>query len=260
MSIKSYTLFAILVLVTLLARGQEIVLRGHVMDGQSIHSLRDVNVYTTTQKGTYTDIDGNFTLKAFVGDTLHFKLLGYQLETITISDSLALEPLMISLKKTSIMLENVQIREDYQANTIIRNPNRNPMQVNGVYAAPQTEADDYHLGVMGSLTSPATAIYRMASKTYKQEKRVYEEKVERREEDRQFEIASEKMEELLEILDERLDEYYYLDFIHYLGMDLGSFARRDVYELVQLMPDSLDHYFDQLDAKLLQLQEEQKKP
>ncbi|MCV9388260.1 carboxypeptidase-like regulatory domain-containing protein [Reichenbachiella ulvae] len=257
---KFFSLFALLLVFQLATRAQTITIKGNVIDGQSIESLRDVNIFTQNGKGTYTDIDGNFSLKVFSGDTLHFKLLGYKEVIQTVSDSTAIEKMLISLTKATIVLENVQIRDDFQANTIIRNPNRPTYHVPGVYSKPKTEADDYHLGVMGSIVSPATAIYRATSDTYKQEKRLYEENLDRRQEDKTFEIAKVKMEELLDILDQRLDEYYYLDFIHYIGLDLHSFARRDVYELVQLMPDSLDGYFDQLDKKIRLLEQEQKKP
>ncbi|SHK56550.1 CarboxypepD_reg-like domain-containing protein [Reichenbachiella agariperforans] len=229
---------------------QDILVRGAVMDSETADVLRDVQVYTHIHSGTYSDIDGNFVVKVLSGDTLHFSLLGYKEQQYVVTDSIRYQNIMISMKKTTIVLEDVQVSSMYQANTIIRNPRLESVHVNGVYAAPKTEADDYRLGAMGAVASPATAVYRMVSKQYKQEKRVYNESLAREAEGETFDVAKEKMEEILEIMGQRLDEYYYIDFIHYAGMDLQSFARREVYELVQILPKNLDGYYDYLDEKL----------
>ncbi|UXP33331.1 carboxypeptidase-like regulatory domain-containing protein [Reichenbachiella agarivorans] len=236
---------------------QKILVNGSVIDGNSLETLRDVHVYVELTSGTYTDIDGNFRLYVMAGDTISFSLLGYEVVEVGINDSTETQNMIISLKTSTIILNDVQINSMYQANTMIRNPRLSQMQVNGVYAKPKTEADDYNLGVGGAIFSPATAIYRMASKTYKQEKRLYNENQGRAEDAQTYAIAKAKMDEVLEMMGQRLDEYYYVDFIKYSGMTIESFARREIYDLLQLMPESLDRYYDYLDEKLKKLQAEQ---
>ncbi|PIB36912.1 hypothetical protein BFP72_16630 [Reichenbachiella sp. 5M10] len=231
-------------------QAQELVVRGSIVDGESLEALRDVHVYVELTHGTYADIDGNFAILASIGDTLHFSSLGYQIAKIGINDSTETQNMIISLKRGTVVLDDVQINSMYQANTIIKNPRQQTMEVSGVVYNEKTEADDYHLGVAGSIFSPAEAVYRMTSKKYKQQKRVYQESQVREKQDEKYELAKKKMDEVLEIIGERLDEYYYLDFIHYSGMTLDTFSRRNVYELVQIMPNSLDRYYEYLDEKL----------
>ncbi len=245
-------LISFIILITLNSYGQELAVHGQILDSDNLIALPYAHVYTQSHKGTYADIDGVFHLQIQAGDTLTVSSLGYNSATL-VMDSMQLDArLAIVLKKTSIVLNEVHIQEYYQANTIIRNPTRQKMNISGVrQIQPQTNADDYHLGVAGSIFSPAEAIYRATSKKYKEKKRNYEETVVREKEYTDYDEAKDLLDEVLELIGESLDEYHYRDFISHMGMSAGRLIQMSEYELVQILPNALSRYKTYLNKKAL---------
>lgn len=219
--------------------GQQIRLSGSVMD-KELTVLPYTHVYTSSQKGTYADIDANFYLNVQLGDTVNFSSIGYELATHVITDSTKSQKVTILLNKKSIVLEDIVVRDYYQANTIIKKSEGERMKVPGVNYAPSTpEAEKYHLGVLGSAMSPATAIYRVASKKYKEEKRYYEERIVREKEDADYVKAKKGLSEALDALGEDLDEYYYREFMDFVGLSTRSIGTRTTYDLVLIIREPL---------------------
>lgn len=67
--------------------GQTSSITGKVYDDQGM-SIPGVTVMVAgTTNGTSTDIDGKFTIKANVGDVLHFSFIGYQSKDVTIKNT-----------------------------------------------------------------------------------------------------------------------------------------------------------------------------
>lgn len=59
--------------------GQDIKINGKVIDAQSGEELIGVNIYTNTNMGSTSDIEGNFSIELPIGkNTLNFSYIGYQ--------------------------------------------------------------------------------------------------------------------------------------------------------------------------------------
>lgn len=226
---------------------QEIVLHGSVMDNQTFESLQGVHVLTNNNRGVTTDIEGNFHIKVDMFDTLHFSMLGYDALWIVVTDQSEDQSVLVSMKLGTRILDEIAIQDYHQANTMIKLPVHSTYPVPGIHYGKVNEADKYRLGVGGAIFSPMTSIYRLTSKTYKQEKRVYEERLIRDAEDAYYNSAKKVLYEALEALDTNLDEYYMVDFIHFLGMNLKSVSGRTVYEMIQILPGQVDRFYAQLE-------------
>ncbi|MGL1889580.1 MAG: carboxypeptidase-like regulatory domain-containing protein [Reichenbachiella sp.] len=251
MQIRTALIFFI-ILLSLYSYGQKLTVHGQILDSNNLIVLPYAHVYTQSHKGTYADIDGVFHLQILSGDTLTISSLGYNSATLVMDSTQLDARLTIVLKKTSIVLNEVRVQEYYQANTIIKNPARQKMNIPGVSQTQrQTNADDYHLGVAGSIFSPAEAIYRATSKKYKEQKRNYEETVVRKKEYTEYDEAKDLLDEVLELIGESLDEYHYRDFISHMGMNPGRLAQMSEYDLVQMIPNALTRYRTYLNKKAL---------
>jgi len=70
---------------TLLSFGQEVTVRGKVIDGKTGEPIVSaiVNLYKT-QIGTYTDFDGKYSLKAKINDTLVFGFPGMKIQRVIV--------------------------------------------------------------------------------------------------------------------------------------------------------------------------------
>jgi len=207
---------------------------------ESFISLPYAHIYTSSQQGTYADIDANFNLKVILGDTVSVSSLGYEVATLVITDSIEIQEVTVILKKKSIVLEDIVVRDYYQANTIIRNSESDKMKVPGVnYAPPTPEAEKYNMKALAAVMSPATAIYRVASKQYKQEKRYYEESLVRQKEDAEYTKAKKNLAEALDALGEDLDEYYYRDFMDFIGLTSRGVISRSTYDLILIIKEPI---------------------
>lgn len=235
---------------TSVCTAQDLTVRGTVVDGESLERLLGVHIKNTSVQGVTSDIDGNFSIHAEVGDTLEFTMIGYKEVQMVLKDSLEYESMIISMKPSPIILDDLNIYDYYKANTIIELPERQVYQVPGIEYPEKTEEDDYRLGVGEAIVSPVTAIYQLFSKEHKQLKRLYDESKENKEYEENYEEAKTALYAALDALGDKLDEYYMIDFLQFVGLTLESTARRSTYELVKILPGEVDRFYDHLHVKL----------
>lgn len=248
--IKRLILIHLLLVCVQAVFAQSIVLHGSVVDGKSLEKLLGVHIISQNGIGVISDLDGNFVMRVSQGDTLTLSMVGYDSLDIVIQDSLRDQSMILSMKEKTTLLDNVSVLDYYRANTIMRREKEGSVPIPGVRYSDDPSEENYRLGVGGALTQPATAIYRMTSKKYKQEKRVYTEAVQRERNSKHYIQAKKVLYEALEAIGESLDEYYMVDFIYFVGMTLESTARRSAYELVKILPGEVDRYYDNLSKKL----------
>ncbi|WP_239063603.1 carboxypeptidase-like regulatory domain-containing protein [Bacteroides sp. 51] len=81
--------------------------KGRIVDSANMEIVGAVVKIKDRPVGTTTDVDGNFTINAQVGDVLEFSYLGYRPQTIKVAASQ--KPLTIQLEDDSILLDNVVV-------------------------------------------------------------------------------------------------------------------------------------------------------
>ena len=222
---------------------QEIVLHGSVVDGETLEALPGVHVFSDLKNGTIADIDGNFHLSVQFGDTIRFSMLGYDSLALVVTDTASYQSLFISLKERSIELDEVEIKDFYQGNTILENAPTETIRVPGANYPENPEGKNYRLGVGGVIFSPATAIYRLTSKSYKEEKRHHVELVRDEKEKEYYEKARKVFYEALEVIGENFDEYYMVDLFNFMGLSIREVANLAVYDFVKVLPEALEKYY-----------------
>ncbi|MEQ9290257.1 MAG: carboxypeptidase-like regulatory domain-containing protein [Cyclobacteriaceae bacterium] len=240
---KSFPLrIALLCLVMLCVRSvvcaQEIIVSGILIDAESLEDLPGVHVYLQPHTGTVSDINGRFSLSVHQLDTLHFTSVGYDSLSLIVDGD---DELLVSMKRSIVRLDAVEVKGLYQANTILKKPERKPMKVPGIRYPEHKAEEDYHMG-LGALASPMTAIYRLFSKSYKEEKKYYQLQKKNKKENIEFEQASDKLTQVLKLLNIYLDEYYYRDFFHVSGISTGYICRSNTYDLIKVLPDAVKQY------------------
>jgi hypothetical protein len=88
-----------------------IQLSGVVLDADSLTALPNVHIVSHRNRGTLTDVDGQFSLKINTSDTLKFTYLGYKPYIYVVPDTLFLKHYIagIVLRRDTIMLSEVII-------------------------------------------------------------------------------------------------------------------------------------------------------
>lgn len=220
---------------------QDISLSGVLVDGEILADLSGVHIYTKKHIGTTSDIDGNFTFKVHHLDTLHFSRVGYDSLAMVITETDRNQNLFISMKRSIRMLDDVEINAVFQANTILKRPKQERLRVRGFNYPDKPYEEDYHMG-LSALASPMTALYRMFSKRYKEEKKNYKILKARKVEDAVFSKASANLSSVLEMTDEYIDEYFYRDFIQHSGLTVRFVAESSEYDLLVALPRAISTY------------------
>ena len=87
-NLKKKLFFLSFIMFTIQLSAQEVSISGSVVDAESQTPLIGANVLIEgTNKGTVTDFDGKYTIKAKVGDVLIVTYLGYEASRITVGNS-----------------------------------------------------------------------------------------------------------------------------------------------------------------------------
>ncbi len=224
------------------AFGQDFVLHGNVIDRQTQESLPGVHVFISKENGTVSDIDGNFHLRVYLGDTIHYSMIGYESYVMYVTDTLRDQGVIISLQEKVLKLNDLEVTDYFQANTIIKNPPRTIYKIPGV-KYPEINKEGKYL-YLGNVFNPFYASLTMSRKDLKQHKKLFKEFDQKQDYDSDYEKAKTVFYEALETLDENFDEYYMVDFFNYTGLTVKGVANRTVYDLVKILPKALDRYFE----------------
>ncbi|MEN0005685.1 MAG: SusC/RagA family TonB-linked outer membrane protein, partial [Bacteroidota bacterium] len=105
MPIRLFTFLLLLLPIGLLA--QKGTVTGTILDESDGSPLLFANILNkSTTEGTNTDLDGNFSLTASVGDTLEFSYTGYSAQQIVLEN---LDPIIIRLGAASTQLDEVVV-------------------------------------------------------------------------------------------------------------------------------------------------------
>jgi iron complex outermembrane receptor protein len=92
MMIHRFFMFFLAMMLPLLAMAQERTINGTILDGQTDEPLIGVTVVVEgTTIGTTTDFNGTFTIRAMPGQALVFSYIGYNTETVLISDQTVID-------------------------------------------------------------------------------------------------------------------------------------------------------------------------
>ncbi|MFY0627676.1 MAG: carboxypeptidase-like regulatory domain-containing protein [Reichenbachiella sp.] len=231
------------------AFAQEVKIHGAIVDSESLESLQGVHIFSSIRIGEVSDIDGNFNISVGYSDTLHFSMIGYDSLTLIIDDSLQVQDMLIAMKPRSIELDGVSINAKFQAQSILISPEKSVHRITGIKYPENPRGENYRLGVGGSIFMPATAVYRLVSKSYKEEKRAYVEGKQGVQDALFVERVKKKMRDTLALNGEKIDDYYMIDFIHYLGLDLTTVDHMYVYDLSQKSKGQVINYLKTLDEE-----------
>ena len=235
-----YLLIMLAIVDVQLGRSQEIRLQGTVIDGETQESLLGVHILTNIKNGTVSDLDGNFNLRVQFGDTVNFSMLGYDSIALMVTDTAKYQSLFVSLKELAIELNEVEVIDFYQSNTILKIPEKEIYRVPGVYY-PNIDKEGKYL-YLGSVFQPFSAALTMNRKDYKQHRKLFKEYPSVYQYQKNYALAKEHFFEALEILDENFDEYYMVDFFNFTGLTVKGVAQRSAYELVKFLPEALERY------------------
>lgn len=227
---------------------QKVTIHGQVLDGMSLEELANVHVYLEEHLGTTSTHEGRFEFQVNHLDTLHFRLIGYDSLALVITSVDEVQKVILAMHRSTIILEDVEISSDYQANTILKNPEREVYQVPGIKYSNRPAEKDYHMG-LAAVGSPMTALYRAFSKSYKEEKKNYLYLKKKQEEDVVYNKAKANLDRAFDQMDEYFDDYYYRDFIQYSGLTVRYVADCSEYNLIKLLPEAIDKYYKHLEEK-----------
>lgn len=241
-------IWLVIVVLSQSALAQKISIHGQVLDGMSLEELANVHVYLEEHLGTTTTHEGRFEFQVNHLDTLHFRLVGYDSLSLVVTSIDEVQKVILAMHRSTIILEEVEIASDYQANTIIKQPEREVYYVPGVKYSDKPAEKNYHMG-LAAIGSPMTALYRAFSKQYKQEKKNYLYLKEKQAEDLIYAKAKAKLDEAFDQMDHYFDEYYYRDFVSHSGLTLQYVSELSIYELVTILPEAIEKYYDHLDAR-----------
>lgn len=246
----SFLLRVGLVLVFFIQSGmaQKITIHGQVLDGMSLEELANVHVYLEEHVGTTTTYEGRFEFQVNHLDTLHFRLVGYDSLALVVTNVDEVQKVILAMHRSTIILDDVEISSDYQANTIIKQPEREVYYVPGVKYSNRPAEKDYHMG-LAAVGSPMTALYRVFSKSYKEEKKNYLYLKEKQAEDIVYNKAKANLDQAFEQMGQYFDEYYYRDFLNYTGLTMERVAESSVYDLIQILPNAIEKYYEYLDTR-----------
>jgi len=81
--------------------------QGVVMDAENVSIIGAIVTVQNRPIGTVTDVDGNFSIDAYIGETLEISFMGYKKQTVKVTSSK--ETITIILEEDSIELENVVV-------------------------------------------------------------------------------------------------------------------------------------------------------
>lgn len=230
-----------------LAFGQQVTIHGQVLDGNTLEELANVHVFLEEHLGTSTTIEGRFAFEVNHLDTLHFSLVGYDSLALVVTSVDPVQKVILAMHRSTIVLKSVEISSNYQAETILKRPEREVLRIRGVKYSDKPPQKNYKLG-LAAVGSPMTGLYRAFSKKYKEEKKNYLYLKEKQKEDLIYNKAKANLDQAFDQLNEYFDEYYYRDFIQYSGLTVQYVANCSLYELTRLLPDAIKKYYAHLET------------
>ncbi len=246
---KGVIFFVVIVLACVqTAQAQKVTIQGQVLDGMSLEELANVHVYLEEHLGTTTTMEGRFEFEVTHLDTLHFSLVGYDSLSLVITNVDAIQRVILAMHRSTIILESVEIASNYQAETIIKQPERITFQIPGVQYSNKPAEKNYNLG-LAAIGSPMTALYRVFSKRYKEEKKNHLYVKESKAEELVYSKAKSNLDNAFDQIDEYFDEYDYRDFIRYSGLTVRYVADCSEYQLIKILPEHIKKYYKYLEER-----------
>ena len=106
---RGVLLFLAVLLFSVSAWAQEVIVQGRVVDAKTGEKLPYVSIYAGEGRGTLTNDDGEFKLKVQEGDVLKFSCIGYDKQTIVANQmpsTIRLKPYTTQLSEVTIQIMN----------------------------------------------------------------------------------------------------------------------------------------------------------
>jgi len=224
------------------AQSNVISLSGTVIDRETFSNLEGVHVYTSGFYGTTTDARGFFSIKVNVGDTLYFSRVDFESSSITLLDTSSFQTVIIPLKSRTIVLDTVRIFSQFVISSMLERKKLKRYDVPGLPRGESIGSPDYKLGLEGAIASPVTALYRMFSASYKQEKKLYYLQLQDSAQAQLEVSARENLFRVLEINETPIPEDQYNDFIKFCGLTKRYVAESSDYELLLTIRGCITDY------------------
>lgn len=227
-------------------QNEKITVKGFIVDGETYADLRGVHIYSSSGYGAISNDKGFFQIRIYLQDTLYFSRIDYEKKSLVVTDTTHFNDIVISLKQKTYMLDSVEVRSGYMANSFLMQKEDKPVYIEGITKKIDPKKD-YHMGVGGAISSPATALYRAFSKKYKEKKKVY--KLEK-EEDKRDELknrAYARLDEYMEIYDAELSYDDYDKLVDKCNMGLQRILNSNDYDLFLWIDDCVNEYLKQRD-------------
>ena len=192
---------------------EEFMFSGKVIDKENLEVLPGVHILNANKRrGTVSDIDGNFYIKALEADTLIFSYVGYNQHFLILKDSIRDElqaPVVIRLSKSLVELESVKVfaykneRDFKNAILELELPEDKPVktQIPGYYYGPQKP-------VKPGISSPISLLANKFGKRAKRERQFNEAK--RRDEYKRYlnsKYNKEIVSRITGLQDQELDDF-----------------------------------------------------
>lgn len=157
-------------------------IKGVVVNAANDKPLENVNIINiNTVKGSATNADGEFKLKAKVSDTIHLSYLGYKPIQVKITeDWLKFGDVKIKMTESAIALEEVEVNEVQLTGYLEIDAKNIPIYDNYRYSISGLnyayEGGDYQKSsisqVLQSISNPADLLYKTFGRKAKQMKRM----------------------------------------------------------------------------------------
>lgn len=107
--VKIFFSIVFMFLIIVSAHAQKDVFRGRVVDSETGDAMPYVNVLAGENRGTVTNMEGDFAIRLTKGDTLRFSFVGYQPRKIEASQL----PKLIQMETLPQAVNEVTVVSDY---------------------------------------------------------------------------------------------------------------------------------------------------
>ena len=115
--VKFFFSIVFMFLIIVSAHAQKDVFRGRVVDSETGDAMPYVNVLAGENRGTVTNMEGDFAIRLTKGDTLQFSFVGYQPRKIAaaqLSQFIQLQPLPLAVNEVTVLSDYAILMNVYE--------------------------------------------------------------------------------------------------------------------------------------------------
>ena len=202
--------------VSVMAQGDHMRFVGVVLNAESGKVLPEVNIFQNKRWVANTSHEGIFDMTIAISDSLVFSHLGFQDIALIVDSILIGDDIMVLTMKPEVKrLDSVTVIGKKKMETVLERENRPEYLVPGFdYSQRGKDTRNFKLGLSGTVSHPLTALYRMISSEYKEEKKYWKLQLRIKEQIR----IKEKIHAVLEIMGYAIVDSTYHSFLTHCKM------------------------------------------